>query len=505
MLDLVLPSASTLGLITVAAAACVPISIAVIFHINSRKPPVKLPYDKPWPVLGNTPDIIGNIDRLHDYLWEKSKEHGKTWAYCAPALIHVGVLFTVDPAVVEHILKTNFDNYVKGSYSHNLLKPLLGSGIFNVDGDHWKWQRKLSSHIFTGRMFRDVLTRVFAEEIDILIELLREKAAAKAMVDLNELLLCLTMDGFGKIAFSVDFDTLRKGTSDFAKAFDDSNSILMRRFSAINHTIEEFFLGTASRLRRNLKIINKFAADQIAIRRKAIADGTLENKGYRDLLDLYMETEVDGKPLTDQELRDMILNMIIAGRDTTAVALSWCFWELSSRREIVEKIRQELDEVTGGSVPTFDQVVQLKYLNAVFLETLRLYPSVPIETKISVKEDVLPGGIVIPPLTEIEWLPWAMGRTESIWGPDACDFRPERWIDAEGKLRRETPYKFPAFNAGPRTCLGQQMATVEGVMVMAALCLNFDLELAKEAKVEYSIGLTLNMKHGLKMHVKNRQ
>ncbi|KAI8849878.1 cytochrome P450, partial [Chytridium lagenaria] len=251
-------------------------------------------------------------------------------------------------------------------------------------------------------------------------------------------------------------------------------------FSNPIYQLSEWWTGQSRILNKCVVTIRKFADDRIKEKRELLATGVddVAKKGYRDLLDLYLDVNVEGKGLTDKQLRDMVLNMMIAGRDTTAQSLSWAIWLLSSRPKVVEAIRKELDEMTNGEVPTYDEVSTLKYANAVFLETLRLYPSVPANIKICVKEDILPGGLHIPKGTEINWLPYAMGRMESIWGPDATEFIPERWIDANGNIKREPIHKFPAFNGGPRTCL---------------------------AKVASGVGLTLNMSSGLKMQVKLRQ
>ncbi|KAI8849321.1 cytochrome P450 [Chytridium lagenaria] len=406
---------------------------------------------------------------------------------------------TVDPAVVEYILKTNFENFVKGPQFHEMLEPMLGDGIFNTDGDTWRWQRKISSHIFTGKNFRNVLSKVITEDLEILFnEIARHTGDS---IDIYAYLHNFTMDTFGKIAFGVDLQTLQNGTSDFAVAFDTTNVILAKRFINPLYSLSEYVNGSGKVLKDAVDTMTRFANDRIQEKRARKRDA----KGYKDLLDLYMDATVDGEGLTDKQLRDMVLNMMIAGRDTTAQTLSWVFWVLASRKDVVDGILDELKEVTGGNIPTYDEVPLLKYSNAVLFETLRLYPSIAAGSKICVTGDVLPGGLHIRKGTQINWLNYAMGRMEHIWGHDATSFNPSRWIDSDGNLKREPAYKFPAFNAGPRTCLGQQMAIVECVMTMSGLLTRFEFVVDDAVKVEIGVGLTLNMKNGMRVKVLQRR
>ncbi|KAJ3206218.1 hypothetical protein HDU67_008305, partial [Dinochytrium kinnereticum] len=457
------------SLLTTAAAlaVAVPVSLVAYFHIKTRRPKVKLPYPPPAPVMGSTYDVLFFIDQRFETFTAWAKKYGPTWTMAALTLSDFHIVMTVDPAVVEYILKTNFDNYVKGERLHSIFMPLLGDGIFSSDGHQWKWQRKVSSHIFTGRNFRDVVEKVIHEDIEKLVQALTNAADSGKKIDLHLYLHCFTMDTFGKIGFGQDLRSLNDPDNPppFAKAFDAIIPVLNVRFPNPIWGWTEYLSGTKATLKKNFKIIDDFVYERVREKRERKG---VEEGAHKDLLDLYMAYDAE---LTDVQLRDMIMNMMLAGRDTTAQALSWAFWLLSSRPEIVAKIREEVQTILGESrLPTYDEVNSLKYVNAVFYETLRLYPSVPLDFKTSVKPDVLPGGIEIPANTEVNWFPYSMGRMEALWGPDANDFNPNRWLDpVTDTLRRESQFKWTAFNAGPRTCLGQQMATVEGVMTLVAL------------------------------------
>ncbi|KAJ3118679.1 hypothetical protein HDU96_010009 [Phlyctochytrium bullatum] len=493
---------ATSALTALAVAAAVPVALAAWLHINSRRPRIKgLPYPPPKPIMGNSWDILSDLDHRFDTFTNWFKQLGSTFTLLPMSLTRSPVLVTADPAIVEHILKTNFENYVKGERFHELLGPLLGDGIFATDGSQWKWQRKVSSHIFTGKNFREVVERVIFEEMEKFLGVLSAAADSGEQIDVHSLLHCLTMDSFGRIGFGHHINTLDdpKNVPIFVRCFDQVSPILNMRFPNEFYWLTEAITGDAAKVRNGIRVIEEVVYAQIRAKREEMAaEGATKTRSHRDLLDLFMAYDAE---ITDRQLRDMVLNMILAGRDTTAEALAWAFWILSSRPDVVEKMREEIDRTVGDALPTYEEVPTLKYITAVFYETLRLYPSVPVNFKMSVKEDVLPGGIHIPAGTEVNWSPYCMARLTKNWGEDAEEFRPERWFDENGNIKRESPFKWAAFNAGPRVCLGQQMATVEAVIALVGIVRRFDFKLTKDADVRPGLSITLAMAKGMPMTV----
>jgi len=166
------------------------------------------------------------------------------------------------------------------------------------------------------------------------------------------------------------------------------------------------------------------------------------------------------------------------------------------------KVLQEIADVSGTGSLTYDQLRDLKYLEAVLNEALRLYPSVPIDAKIVASSDTLPDGTFISKGTLICYAAYAMGRSEEIWGKDARAFRPERWLEMEAAV---SPYDFPVFHAGPRECLGKRLAMVEMKTVMATVLRHIRLELAMEpTEVMQDVQMTIGMSSGLKCRVFKR-
>lgn len=220
-----------------------------------------------------------------------------------------------------------------------------------------------------------------------------------------------------------------------------------------------------------------------------------------DLLGRFMKTtNEEGRPLTNEELRDAILNFIIAGRDTTAQAMSWMTYLLALNPEVDAKLFKEIQSVdlTGPEETVYEETSKLVYFKAAFYETLRLYPSVPMNQKFALQNDVLPDGTKINAGEYVIWCPYAMGRT--LW-EDPYAFKPERWIDENNSLKRFSQGQWPAFHAGPRVCLGQNLATLEATITMVAILQKYKLQLVPGQKVQYQQSLTLPLKYGLKCDI----
>lgn len=236
-------------------------------------------------------------------------------------------------------------------------------------------------------------------------------------------------------------------TVDFMEAFDLANAITASRGANPFWRITEARNGTAARMEHAIKVMDDFAAGVIAQKRKSGVKPGKEG----DMLDLFMSMKGDGdEELTDAELRDHVLNFIIAGRDTTAQTLSWAVYEVSQHPEIERKLRAEILSIVGKDREiVYDDLKELKYTNAVFNETLRLHANVPAQARRVTADCVLPGtGTKVYKDQLVQVSSWAMGHLERIWGPDAKEFRPERWIDEKGSLVKVNNFQWPVFNAG---------------------------------------------------------
>ncbi|EFJ19087.1 medium chain fatty acid hydroxylase [Selaginella moellendorffii] len=459
-----------------------------------------------YPLLGTMPELLKNKDRILEWTTEylaKSPGHTitlKRWG-AKPFKL------TSNAQNVEYILKTNFDNYPKGEYVCDTLRDLLGDGIFNADAGLWKLQRKLASYEFTTRSLHDYLMDSVAEKIEKRL-LPTIASICGRRVDLQDVFMRFAFDSICKLAFGVDPMSLDPSfpTIAFARAFDESTRLSTERFYQVHPLlwkIKRYFnLGSEKHLKEYLAIVNEFAAMVIKNRRKKT--GARENQ---DLLSRFMALEMEdtASSYSDKFLRDIIISFVLAGKDTTSVTLSWFFWLLSKHPKVENKIIQEIVDVAernhepGRRMKHFaySELREMNYLQAALSESLRLYPAVPFDSKGAKGPDVLPDGSRIEKGTRVTYQIYAMGRMESLWGKDCLEFKPERWLSSTGSFVNESPYKFTAFQAGPRICIGKEMAMLQMKSLVAALLPKFKFEMASDTEPRYSINMTLAIKNGL--------
>lgn len=490
--------------------------------------------------------------RLLEVLVEKTLEYNTTWTVKWP--LSPRYFFITDPANLEHVLKTNFNGYEKGPYFRNALGVLLGHGIFNTDGQEWEDQRKLASHMFSRREFEATIMETFARHAAVLERVLARAAATGQPLDLQNVFFRFTLDSIGSIAFGEDIASLENADVPFAKAFDAAQAAVEQRFFSPGWQVTELLDGTRASINAAVAVLDEYCAGLIQ-RRRAAGDFTRR----RDLLSRFMSVTEDGaveytgegspaavavetdaspaaspkpKPVykylhSDKFLRDVVLNFMIAGRDTTAQCLSWTVHCLSQNPDVEARMVEELRSVigmgafgapagasgaasagagagssaSGTSAPaatsslSYDTVSKgLKYTQAVLQETLRLYPSVPKDVKQAMGDDTLPDKTFIPAGSLVAYIPHTMGRLPSLWGEDALAYKPDRFLSGA----KHSQFKFIAFNAGRRTCLGQHMALVEASVVLAVLYRRYRVRVLPGQHITYQESLTLPMKHGIK-------
>ncbi|KAL6907449.1 hypothetical protein ACP4OV_002488 [Aristida adscensionis] len=485
-----------------------------------------------WPLVGQIPALVANLHHFHDWATGVLAGAGQNFQ-ARGGLTGLRYFITCDPANVRHIFTSNFANYPKGD-EFAVIFDVLGRGIFNADGEPWRAQRVKAQMLMAGPRFRAFAARRSRDKVEgSLLPFLAHHAAGAAggggggTCDLHDAFLRLTFDLTCDLVFGVDPGCLAVDlpTVPFARAMDDALETLFLRHIVpmrLWKLMNRLEIGQEGRMAAARRTIDAFVADTIAKRRADKLKDGIENSG--DLLSSFICDE-DTSGSDDEFLRDTTVNLLLAGRDTTGAALSWFFYLLAKNPRVERKLLDELAPIAarkkvadadadagasgGGTTPAmvaFDagEVGGLVYLHAALCECLRLYPSVPFEHKAVVADDVLPSGHEMKAGDKILVFSYNMGRMEAVWGKDCAEFMPERWIADDGKLRYEPSYKFIAFNAGPRTCLGKEMAFVQMKAAAAAVLWNFAVELVPGHAVEPKLSIILHMKNGLAVRVRRR-
>ncbi|XP_022882933.1 cytochrome P450 94C1-like [Olea europaea var. sylvestris] len=422
--------------------------------------------------------------------------------------IHIHVLgntITANPDNVEYMLKTRFDNFPKGKHFSAILADFLGRGIFNVDGDLWRFQRKITSLELGRASVKKYAFEVVNHEIDQRLSPLLASVAGKEdeILDMQDVFKRFSFDSICRVSFGLDPKCLDLSLpiTKFAAAFDLASKLSAERAMTASPLLWKmkrlFNVGSERKLQRAIKIINMLAQEVIKQRRK------FRFSEEKDLLSRFMGTISDEK-----YLRDIVISFLLAGRDTVASALTSFFWLMAKHPEVEASILVEADRVIGQNkeLTSYKKLKELHYLHAAVYESMRLYPPIQFDSKFCLEDDRLPDGTFVKKGTRVTYHPYAMGRMEEIWGPDCMEFKPERWLKNDGLFFQENPFKYPVFQAGVRICLGKEMALVELKSVALSLLRRFRIELAQQQPTpSFSPGLTSTFRGGVPVLVRPRK
>ncbi|XP_059433415.1 cytochrome P450 94A1-like [Corylus avellana] len=463
-----------------------------------------------YPIIGSFLAVVANRHRRIQWFTDILQVTPSA-TYVLHRSIGVRQVLTANPAVVQHILKTNFHSYAKGDYFHRTLKDLLGHGIFNVDGESWKFQRQVASHEFNTKSLRNFIETVVDTELsDRLIPILSSAAATGTVLDFQDILRRFTFDNICKIAFGFDpaylLPTLPQAK--FAQAFEDGVKISSDRLNELIPGVWKIKkllnIGSEKRLKIAVSEVQEFAKNIIKEKKHE-----LREKASLDSVDLLSRFLSSGHS-DENFVTDIVISFILAGRDTTSAALTWYLWLLSKNPRVESEVLKEIKE--KSEAPVFEEVKDMVYTHASLCECLRLYPPVATDTKEALNDDILPDGTVVRKGMRVTYIPYAMGRLERLWGSDWADFKPERWLEKDEAENRHwkfvgrDAYTYPVFQAGPRICLGKEMAFLQMKRVVAGVVRRFKVVPAVEegAEPEFVPLLTSKMKGGMPVRIVER-
>ncbi|KAF5740458.1 cytochrome P450 family protein [Tripterygium wilfordii] len=474
-------------------------------YTYSQKLPTYSTHRPPsYPIIGCLISFYKNRGRLLDWytqlLAESPTNTIVVQRFGAPRTI-----VTANPDNVQYILKTNFNNFPKGKPFTDLLGDFLGSGILNVDGELWYKQRKLASHEFSARCLREYFMTSLEDEVERrFFPVLESLARTAEVVDLQELLRRLAFNVICKVSLGIDRCYLDPSQPDsvLAKAFDLASEICARRGAAplfIVWKVKRWLgVGSERRLKEAIKEIHKHVAQMIQEKKNKIEKGDTYSQ---DLLSRLILADLEEKVI-----RDMVISFIMAGRDTTSAAMTWLFWLLSSHRHIEGEVVKEATLANGRQL-NYESLKELRFLNACLCESMRLYPPVAWDSKHATVDDLLPDNTPVRAGDRVTYFPYGMGRMETIWGNDYLEFKPERWfLDSnERSMKKVCPFKFPVFQAGPRVCLGKEMAVIQMKYVMASILKRFEIRPISPERPVFVPLLTAHMAGGLKVLIQRRE
>jgi cytochrome P450 len=397
--------------------------------------------------------------------------------------MHRYAYFLSHPDYIKHVLVDNNQNYVKGR-GLALTKPVVGEGLLTSEGELHQRQRRLIQPAFHRRRIAalaETMTRFTVEHV--------ADWHAGDTRDLHHELMRLTMSIVTHSLFGVDLTRENKALADTLDAL--MNGFSFGDATPIGQLLR--YLPTP-RTRRQAKLLVTLDRAIYGF----IQAGRARTEERDDLLSLLLaaqDSAGDGAGMSDRQIRDEVMTLFIAGHETTANAISWTFYLLAQHPEAEAKLHQELAAVLGGRLPTADDVPALKYTKQVFSEALRLYPPAWVIGRMAVAADEI-GGYRIPAGSTVIVSQWVTQRHPAYWD-EPEQFRPERFDPDQPAAQQRPRYAYFPFGGGPRLCIGEPFAWMEGVLLIATLAQRFGFRLAPAVRVEPQPLLTLRPKYGL--------
>ncbi len=404
------------------------------------------------------------------------------------ALFKAGPLrfyFLAHPDHVKHVLQENVKNYPR-SWFYNFIKLALGEGLVTSEGDFWRRQRRLAQPAFHRQRLAGlapVMTRLTAAMLERWQGRLGQSINVAA--EMSRLALGIASTTLCSCDISGEADVVGQALNTVIHFINDRMNRFLR---------PPLWLPTPGNLRfkRALRILNTKVYGIIEQRRR-------EKKPAGDLLDMFLEAtdEETGLGMTDRQLRDELLTFLMAGHETTAVAMAWTWYLLSLHPEVRRRLHAEVAGVLQGRVPAADDVPQLKYTRMVIEESLRLYPPVYGVMRDAAADDEI-GGFPIPAKSYIVLCQFITHRHPAFWeNPEGFD--PERFTPE--RVAQRPRYAYFPFAGGPHQCIGNDFALLEAVLVVAMVSQRFCLDLVPGHPVELEPTLTLRPRQGIWMTV----
>ena len=440
--------------------------------------PKRPPGPKPHFLIGNLP--LASHDPLAVFsAW--AQEFGDIFYYRA---IWIHVFFLNHPDLIEAVLVRNYQNFLK---DHVVRKSrwFFGEGLLTNEGESWLRQRRLSQPAFHHERIASY-AKIITDHAHHMLGEWRDGQTR----DVHQEMMQLTLRIVVHALFNVESEEVGRISS--------AMNVLMRNSVGIRLLLPPVarYLPTPAMVefRRAVRQLDYMVYRIIALRRA-------NQRDTGDLLSMLMQArDEDGSRMSDQQLRDEVMTFLLAGHETTALALSWAWHLLGQNPEAQQNLQQELDGVLGLRAPGFSDLAKLQYAERVIKESMRLYPPAWSLARTVINEFEV-GGYRIPAGANVVMSQWIMHRNPQYF-PDPEKFDPDRWLERSQKLPR---FAYFPFGGGPRQCIGAAFAMMEATLLLATIGQRFQFRAVAGHPVVPAPSFTLRPKHGIRMILEARQ
>ncbi|MFO0709128.1 MAG: cytochrome P450 [Sandaracinus sp.] len=435
---------------------------------------------------------LSGRERL-DAMMQASLTHGHVVRFELP---WITAHMITHPDQIEEVLVTKHRLFDKKTRGYDKLREFLGHGLLTSDGEHWLRQRRIAAPAFHKRRI-DGFAATMAQCTEEMLERWDRELSGTHERDLAAEMMRLTLRIASLTLLSSDTEA---GGSSIAEPIGRAVTTLVHEANQRIHelvTLPEHWPTRRNRaLKQALGTLDGTVRGIIEERRRILARG--EHGGHEDLLQMFLEAAdaETGARMDDQQLRDEVMTMFLAGHETTANALTWALYLLGKSPHVARALRDESRAVLGDRVPTAEDIPRLELARRVLSESLRLYPPVWIVGRGTI-EDVVLGGYEIPARSLVFIVPWITHRHPDFWR-DPEGFDPDRFAP-ERKAEMAHKHQYLPFIAGPRMCIGAGFAMHEGILVLAQIARRFHVSLVPGQHIEPEPVVTLRPKNGVKV------
>ncbi|KAI0547518.1 cytochrome P450 [Xylaria curta] len=420
------------------------------------------------------------------------------------------------PRMLSDLLVHKAYDFIKPPKLSELLRHILGDGLVMVEGDQHKFLRKNTMPAFSFRHIKDLYPMMW-EKSDLMSKALQEaledgEGKDTGIIDLSNWTSKVTLDIIGVAGMGREFNTLKKAEDPllgiYEQLLEPAPAKLIFAMSSLLFGLS-FVRLLPWKMNTLFKYLTTTLSDLCMPMLQEKKDAIINSKDdHFDVLSLLIKSG----NFTDPELRDQLLTFLAAGHETTSSALTWACYLLAKYPNFQDILREEIrralpDDLEIDQATDLGSILEpLPYLNGIMNETLRLYPTVPLTMRQAIRDSNI-AGQVIPKGVIVILSMWQMNRSPEVWGPEAGEFRPERWI-AAGKPNSNgganSNYEFLTFLHGPRSCIGQGFAKAEMRCLLASMIRNFSWELAMDDSEILPRGaITIKPSNGLLLRLKS--
>lgn len=442
---------------------------------------MKLPPGPPGHfLLGNLPDFARDLLAFHEHCRDQYGDVVRL--KLGPRTVYV----LNHPDLIHEVLVANHRNFIKHSFFWRHVTAIFGSGLLTNEGDSWLQQRRLMAPAFHRERIV-AYGQTMVDYTDRTLDSWRSGDVRNVHHDMMH----LTLEIVGKVLFDADVGT---DADAIGRAFDAVTDEIAARFRRPVFIPDWIPLPGNLRYRGGVATLDKLVYRMIAEHRANGAEGG-------DLLSMLMQARDEyGNQMNDRQLRDEAVTLLLAGHETTALALSWTWYLLSLHPEVDAKLHTELQQVLDGRLPSPSDMGALPYTEQVIQESMRLFPPAYGIGREAVQDCEI-GGYHVPAGTTLFMSPWLMHH-DARWFAEPKRFDPDRW--SNGLADRLPRHAYMPFGGGPRICIGNTFAMMEAVLLLATIAQRFRLDPVSAAPVTPFPTITLRPRGGVTLRVASR-